>query len=51
VDSGARNADNIMTNTLLPEMSRELLSRQAEGEQISRVGVTMDGEGFSYDIA
>jgi type VI secretion system protein VasG len=50
VDSGARNADNIMTNTLLPEMSRELLSRQADGEQISRVTVTMDGEGFGYKI-
>jgi type VI secretion system protein VasG len=51
VDSGARNADNIMTNTLLPEMSRELLSRQAQGEQIKRVTVSMDGEGFAYDIA
>jgi len=51
VDSGARNADNIMTNTLLPEMSRELLSRQADGKQISRVDVTMDGDGFAYDIA
>jgi type VI secretion system protein VasG len=51
VDSGARNADNIMTNTLLPEMSRELLSRQAQGEQISQVKVTMDGEGFAYEIA
>lgn len=51
VDSGARNADNIMTNTLLPEMSRELLSRQARGEQIRQVKVGMDGEGFAYDIA
>ncbi|BBO67193.1 ClpV1 family T6SS ATPase [Desulfosarcina alkanivorans] len=51
VDSGARNADNIMTNTLLPEMSRELLSRQARGEQISQVEVTMDGDGFVYDIS
>jgi len=51
VDSGARNADNIMTNTLLPEMSRELLSRQAEGEQIAKVNVTMDGEGFAYEIS
>jgi type VI secretion system protein VasG len=50
VDSGARNADNIMTNTLLPEMSRELLSRQADGDQISRVSVTMDGDGFDYEI-
>ena len=50
VDSGARNADNIMTNTLLPEMSRELLSRQAAGEQIRAVRVSMDGEGFAYEI-
>jgi len=32
-------------------MSRELLSRQADGKQISRVDVTMDGDGFAYDIA
>jgi type VI secretion system protein VasG len=50
VDSGARNADHIMTNSLMPEMSRELLSRQAGGEQIARVNVTMDGDGFVYDI-
>ncbi|WP_054702584.1 AAA family ATPase [Desulfosarcina cetonica] len=50
VDSGARNADHIMTNTLLPEMSRELLSRQAGGEQIHRIAVSMDGEGFGYAI-
>jgi type VI secretion system protein VasG len=50
VDSGARNADNIMTNTLLPEMSRELLGHQAQGEQISQVKVSMDGDGFAYDI-
>ena len=50
VDSGARNADHILTNTLLPDMSRELLSRQAQGEQISTVGVSMDGEGFAYTI-
>jgi len=50
VDSGARNADHIMTNTLMPEMSRELLGRQARGEQINRVKVSMDGDGFAYEI-
>jgi type VI secretion system protein VasG len=50
VDSGARNADNIMTNTLLPDMSRELLSRQVNGEQIGRVNVHMKGDGFFYKI-
>ena len=28
VDSGARNVDHILTNTLLPEMSKELLTRR-----------------------
>jgi type VI secretion system protein VasG len=51
VDSGARNADNIMSNTLLPEMSRELLSRQAAGEQIKQIRVAMDGDGFAYEIS
>jgi type VI secretion system protein VasG len=50
VDSGARNADHIMTNSLLPEMSREILSRMARGEQIRKVRVMLDGEGFRFDI-
>ena len=50
VDSGARNVDHILTNTLLPEMSKELLSRMAAGEQIKEIKVSLDGEGFVYDI-
>ncbi len=50
VDSGARNIDHIMTNTLLPEMSKEILTRMAKGEQIKEVKVAVDGEGFKYDI-
>jgi type VI secretion system protein VasG len=51
VESGARNVDHILTNTLLPEMSKELLSRMASGEQIREVKVGVDGEGFSYQIS
>jgi type VI secretion system protein VasG len=51
VESGARNVDHILTNTLLPEMSKELLSRMASGEQLKEVRVGIDGEGFSYEIA
>ncbi len=49
VESGARNIDNILTNTLLPDMSRELLSSMAEGRQLSsiRVGIG-DGGSFVY---
>ena len=49
VESGARNVDNILTNTLLPEMSRRLLESMVAGQKISeiRVGVAEDGS-FSY---
>lgn len=49
VESGARNVDNILTNSLLPEISRELLSRMAEGVEISHVTVDVDEAGaFTY---
>jgi type VI secretion system protein VasG len=51
VDSGARNIDHIMSNSLMPEMSREILSRMAVGQGIESVNVSMDGEGFKYEIS
>ncbi len=51
VDSGARNVDHILTNTLLPEMSREILTRMAKAEPIRKVAVTVDGAGFRFDVA
>ncbi len=52
VDSGARNVYNILTGTLLPEMSGEVLSRMASGEGIKKVHVAVgDGEKFVYDIS
>ncbi len=51
VDSGARNVYNILTGTLLPEMSGEVLSRMASGEGIKKVHVSVDGdEKFAYQI-
>ncbi len=47
VESGARNIDNILTNTLLPDMSRELLSSMAEGRQLTSIRVGI-GEGGSF---
>jgi len=49
VESGARNVDNILTNTLLPDISRQLLGRMAEGVPLQsfRVGVGADGN-FTY---
>jgi type VI secretion system protein VasG len=50
VESGARNVDHILTGTLLPEVSRQILVRMAEGQPISRVAVSVDGSGFRYEI-
>jgi type VI secretion system protein VasG len=50
VESGARNVDNILSNTLLPEISRMLLASMAEGQRpvALRVGVSDTGD-FTYD--
>lgn len=51
VDSGARNVLNILTGSLLPEMSGEVLSRMASGEGIKKVHVSVgENESFVYDI-
>jgi type VI secretion system protein VasG len=51
VESGARNVDHILTGTLLPELSREFLSRMAEGKPVEKAHVTVDKDGkFVYQI-
>lgn len=51
VDSGARNVYNILTGTMLPDMSGEVLSRMAAGESIKNVHVGVDAdEKFVYQI-
>jgi type VI secretion system protein VasG len=49
VESGARNVDNILTNTMLPDISRYLLSRMAERQKPSSIHVSVGENGtFSY---
>jgi type VI secretion system protein VasG len=49
VESGARNVDNILTNTLLPEISRQLLSWMAEGRKVTSIQVSVGSDGsFVY---
>jgi type VI secretion system protein VasG len=51
VESGARNIENILNRTMLPELSSRILSRLAEGGEVGRVKVAMgDGGMFQYDI-
>jgi type VI secretion system protein VasG len=52
VDTGARNIENILTRTMLPELASECLSRMADGESIAKIHVGVDEEGkFSYQIS
>ena len=50
VESGARNVDNILTNTLLPDISRRLLTLMAAGEKLSSIQVSVGADGaFVYN--
>ena len=52
VESGARNVDNILTNTLLPELSVRLLEQMATGGGIGTVTVGVAGDGsLTYHVA
>ena len=47
-DSGGRMIDNIITNTILPALSREFLKRSLDKIEISRATVGIDADGFTY---
>jgi type VI secretion system protein VasG len=50
VESGARNVDNILTNTLLPEISRRILSGLAERQRLDAIRVSTGPDGsFLYN--
>jgi len=50
--SGARNVENILSRTLLPELSAEVLARLADNSGIAEVTVvTNPAGGFGYQIA
>ncbi|MEX2301085.1 MAG: type VI secretion system ATPase TssH [Bryobacterales bacterium] len=52
VESGARNVDNILTNTLLPDISRQLLSRMASGEKLGNIHISVGADSsFAYSYS
>jgi type VI secretion system protein VasG len=52
VQSGARNVDQILTRSLLPELSQEFLTRMVAGDELSRVHVDVDEQGnFRYQFS
>jgi type VI secretion system protein VasG len=48
VDSGGRMIDAILTNTVLPTVSGELLTRMMEGRPVARVHVGVKDSEFAY---
>ncbi|MFO0958192.1 MAG: AAA family ATPase [Isosphaeraceae bacterium] len=51
VSSGARNVDHILTRSLLPAVSAQILDRMSRSESFRRVGVDVDPQGqFLYTL-
>ncbi|KAB2867836.1 MAG: AAA domain-containing protein, partial [Burkholderiaceae bacterium] len=47
-ESGGRMIDAILTNTMLPDISREFLNRMLQGKPIERVSVSAPDGNFAY---
>src|SRR5262245_21043241 len=51
VDTGARNADHIITGTVLAAISNEVLARIADGHPVKKVAVDVDDKSqFTYAV-
>ena len=50
-DSGGRMVDNIVTNTLLPELSRHFLNRALEKAEITSAKVDVKDGVFEYEVS
>lgn len=50
LESGGRMIDSILTNTVLPRISRELLARLAEGKPLQSVAIDALDDDFSYEF-
>ena len=48
VESGGRMVDAILTNTMLPEISRDLLERMMEGTTVSAITIAVADGDFTY---
>ncbi|MES1166127.1 MAG: type VI secretion system ATPase TssH [Verrucomicrobiota bacterium] len=48
LESGGRMIDAILTNTLLPRISNEILTRTMEGRPVAKVAITAPAGDFEY---
>ncbi len=51
LERGARMVDAMITNTMLPEIGRELLTRLAEGSPVTKVDIAVKDGNFQYTFA
>ncbi|GLS06031.1 ClpV1 family T6SS ATPase [Chitiniphilus shinanonensis] len=51
VDSGARDADAILTRTVLARISADLLDRMAAGKPVKKIGVTVKGDELKVKLS
>jgi len=47
-ESGGRMIDAILTNTMLPDISREFLNRMIDGKPIEKASIGVKDGEFSY---
>jgi type VI secretion system protein VasG len=50
LESGGRMIDAILTNSLLPSISQEILERMMAGRAVERIHITVDGGDFRYQF-
>ncbi len=50
LESGGRMIDAILTNTMLPHISRQFLTRMMEGQPIERVRISVKDGDFDYSF-
>jgi type VI secretion system protein VasG len=48
LESGGRMIDAILTNTLLPRISQEILTRSVDGNPVKRVAISVADSDFQY---
>jgi len=51
LESGGRMIDAILTNTLLPELSNQILNKMLQGESLSSISVETKDNEFVYEFS
>jgi type VI secretion system protein VasG len=50
LESGGRMIDAVLTNTMLPRMSQEMLTRMMEGRPVAKISVSAKDQEFTYQF-